>query len=290
MATIRNILLIINHDKAVPSDYVYSLWQKLSANDRAIFVFADAADAFHKMCPDLEPSIVSQGSKLRSIDIAIVLGGDGSIIRAVRQICAYSIPILGINFGHIGYLADLDSTDTDSIQRVLDGDFIIEERMMLSACIRHRDGSITYTPPALNDIVLSNGPIARLVSFDISCDGVVIQKSRADGLIIATPTGSTAYSMSAGGPILAPVLDAFCITPICPHSLANRPVILPGDSSVSITNIGTVNENSVYVTVDGNKAEKLLEGDELVIQRAATKATIIRLEKNSFLTILKNKL
>ena len=118
----------------------------------------------------------------------------------------------------------------------------------------------------------------------------MIQKSRADGLIIATPTGSTAYSMSAGGPILAPVLDAFCITPICPHSLANRPVILPGDSSVSITNIGTVNENSVYVTVDGNKAEKLLEGDKLVIQRAATKATIIRLEKNSFLTILKNKL
>lgn len=290
MNEIKNILLIINYDKSIKKEYIYSLCDRLSGDGREIFIFADTLSEFSRLCPGLTVSVISQGTKLSAIDIAIVLGGDGSIIRAARQICAYDIPILGINFGHVGYLAELEESDTELIDRVLRRDFIVEERMMLSARIKRVDGSITYTPPALNDIVLSNGPVARLLTFDISCDGVVIQHSRADGLIIATPTGSTAYSMSAGGPILAPGLDAFCLTPICPHSLANRPVILPGTSTVSISGIGTVAENSVYVTVDGNRAERLSDGDTLFVERAGTKAKIIRFQKNSFLSILKSKL
>ena len=290
MNKIKNILLIINYAKKISGEYICSLYEILSENGRTVSVFADSFSEFQKLCPSLQPSVISQGSKLSDIDIAVVLGGDGSIIRAARQISAYDIPILGINFGHIGYLAELEESDTEMLSHILDGDFTVEERMMLTARIKRTDGSITYTPPALNDIVLSNGPIAKLLSFDICCDGIVIQHCRADGLVIATPTGSTAYSMSAGGPILSPVLDAFCLTPICPHSLGNRPVILPGSSTVSISGIGTVDENSVYITVDGNKAEKLSPGDEISVERAGTKAKIIRLQKNSFLSILKSKL
>jgi len=290
MNKIHSILLIINFEKKINKDYISTLCEKLRSDGRHLFVFSDAYACFSHLFPEINVRVISKGTRLSEIDIAVVLGGDGSIIRAARQICAYNIPILGINFGHVGYLAELEEKDTDRLDKVLNGEFTVEERMMLSARIRRSDGSITYTPPALNDIVLSNGPVARLLRFDVSCDGVIIQHCRADGLVIATPTGSTAYSMSAGGPILAPALDAFCLTPICPHSLANRPVILPGTSTIEVSDIGTVDENSVYVTVDGTNAEKLYEGDTLSVERAGTKAKIIRLEKNSFLGILKAKL
>ena len=284
------ILLIINFEKNISADYICSLYEMLSSEERQVYIFNDNKPEFSSRCPNIKPRLLTQGSALTDIDIAVVLGGDGSIIRAARQICAYSIPILGINFGHVGYLAELEQADTHLIDKVLSGAYSVEERMMLSTRIRRRDGSTVCTPPALNDIVLSNGPVAKLLTFDISCDGTVIQHCRADGLVIATPTGSTAYSMSAGGPILAPTLDAFCLTPICPHSLKNRPVILPGASAVSLSNIGTVSENSVYVTVDGNKAEKLLDGDVISIERASAKTKIIRLRNNSFLNILNTKL
>ncbi len=290
MHEIKNVLLIVNFDKNVPGDYIGALCEKLRSASAEVFVTVETASRLSALCPRLELSVTALDSSLEKIDVAIVLGGDGSIIRAARQIGSYGVPLLGINFGHVGFLADIEATDTERIGRLLDGDFTVEQRMMLSGRIIHADGSVTYMPPALNDIVLSNGPVARLLTFDILCDGVVIQHSRADGLIIATPTGSTAYSMSAGGPILAPGLDAFCITPICPHSLANRPVILTGESTVEVCNIGAVDENSVYATLDGTNAEQLIAGDRLTVERAAAKAKIIRFEKNSFLSILNNKL
>lgn len=290
MNQIKNILLIINYDKNISSEYVSNLIDRLTEKDRCVFVFKDTLEKFKSLGIEYTPRTVNSGGNLSEINLAVVLGGDGSIIRAARQICAYDIPILGVNFGHIGFLAELEEGDLSRISEILDGNLIIEERLMLSAKIVKRDGSTVCTPPALNDIVLSNGPVAKLLHFDVSCDDVIIQRCRADGMIIATPTGSTAYSMSAGGPILAPALDAYCLTPICPHSLNNRPVILPGASAVSLVNISTVEENSVYLTVDGNRAEKLSEGDSVVIERAETTTKLIRLNKNSFLSVLKSKL
>lgn len=290
MHEIKNILLIVNFEKNVAADYICELCDMLRVKDANIFVFADSYARLSLLCPTVAVSPIPADGTLRDIDIAIVLGGDGSIIRAARQISAYGVPLLGINFGHVGFLADLEIADIGKLEKLLSGDYTVEERMMLSGRISRADGSVTYMPPALNDIVISNGPVARLLNFDILCDGVVIQHSRADGLIIATPTGSTAYSMSAGGPILAPGLDAFCITPICPHSLANRPVILTGESKVEVCNIGAVDENSVYATLDGTNADELGVGDKLIVERASTKAKIIRFEKNSFLSVLNNKL
>lgn len=289
MSKIKTALLIVNFEKNVSPEYIDSLCRTLRRAGIEVFALADTAEELLERCPTLEPTVI-QPTSLARLDVAIVLGGDGSIIRAARQLSAYDVPLLGINFGHVGFLADLEAADVDMLERLASGDFTVEERMMLSCRIARADGSVTYMPPALNDIVLSNGPVARLLNFDILCDGVVIQHSRADGLIIATPTGSTAYSMSAGGPILAPGLDAFCITPICPHSLANRPVILQGSSSVEISGIVVRESNSVYATLDGSIAEQLMAGDTLTVERASVKTRIVRFKKNSFLGILNNKL
>lgn len=289
MNEIKNALLVVNFEKNVPPEYICALCDTLHGAGIGVFALSDTSAELLSLCPEPKLTTISPTS-LGMIDVAIVLGGDGSIIRAARQISAHDVPLLGINFGHVGFLADLEASDVNMLTRLAEGSFFVEERMMLSGRIVRSDGSVTYMPPALNDIVLSNGPVARLLNFDIVCDGVVIQHSRADGLIIATPTGSTAYSMSAGGPILAPGLDAFCITPICPHSLANRPVILQGSSAIGISNIVVREANSVYATLDGSIAEELMPGDTLTVERAAVKAKIIRFEKNSFLSILNNKL
>ena len=264
MEKIRNVLLIINNKKEIPPEFLERLCGILADRGCKLFVFQDC--------------------------VAIVLGGDGSIISAATQVCAYRIPILGINFGTLGYLAELEASDVELVNDVLDGAFTVEERMMLTPKIVHADGSMTCTPPALNDIVLSNGPIARILNFSLTCDDVLIQRHRADGMIIATPTGSTAYSMSAGGPVLAPELDAICLTPICSHSLANRPVIVPGTSYIKLSGLETVGGNSVYLTVDGRIAEKLEASDSVLVTRSESRTRLIRLRKNSFLTVLNSKL
>lgn len=288
MKDIRNVLLIINTQKEIPDEFLTRLTDILTGRGCSLFVFKECAKRFDSL--SYKPTVISQGSAIRSIDIAIVLGGDGSIINASTQVCAYMIPILSINFGTLGYLTELEAADVELVNSVLDGSYTVEERMMLIPKIVHADGSVTYTPPALNDIVLSNGPIARILNFNLSCDDVLIQRHRADGMIIATPTGSTAYSMSAGGPVLAPELDAICMTPICSHSFANRPVIVPGSSTIKLSELGTVTGNSVYITVDGRFAEKLEDTDSVIITRSESKTRLIRLRKNNFLTALNSKL
>lgn len=272
MNSINSIILIVNREKCSDPVYLPKLIEYLKSRSCAVRMYDIGTDA-------VPP---------RS-DMALILGGDGSIISAAAHLAPLGIPMLGINFGRVGYLAELESTDTELLSRILDGEYVIEERMMLDCRIVRRDGAHISMPPALNDIVLSNGPVARLLTFDVFCDGVIIEQCRADGMIIATPTGSTAYSMSAGGPILSPVLDAFCLTPICPHSLNNRPVIVPGDSVIGISGV-CAGGNSVYITVDGHRAERLDFGDTVTLSRSPSKARLVRLKNDSFLATLRAKL
>lgn len=293
MNNITNVLLIINFEKRIPQTFISELSGELNRHGCLISVFENDLRKIEKMNIPVTFRSISCGNLPDDIEIAIVLGGDGSIIGAASDICEFDIPILGINFGHVGYLAELEETDISLIASVLKHDFIIDERMMLEAEIIRRDGSIIASPPALNDIVLSNGPVARLLNFDLHCDGILVQKCRSDGLIVATPTGSTAYSMSAGGPILAPQLDAFCLTPICPHSLNNRPVIVPGESKIEISvaeNVTDNIDNSVFVSIDGHTAIKIGFGDRIKIERSSFRTKLIRLKNNSFLSVLNSKL
>lgn len=290
MKKVEKVFLIINFDKIIPDVFLNQLCEIINNSSCSLYVSGDTAEYLKNRGCSLLFNIIKNHTVLQEMDIAIVLGGDGSILKASTQVCSFNIPILGINFGTLGYMAELESSDIQKVVDVLDGSYHVEERMMLSAKIERADKSVVMLPPALNDIVLSNGPIARLLNFNVICNGVMIEKCRADGLIISTPTGSTAYSMSAGGPILAPGLNAFCLTPICPHSFGSRPVILNGNDNVVLSDIRVVKDNSVYLTLDGRLIEKVENGDKITVTRSLSKTSLVRLKDNSFLSVLNSKL
>ena len=228
---------------------------------------------------------------LRAAEMIIVLGGDGSILSASKIASVNDIPILGINLGHVGYMAELEIHEMELIEKIVRDEIAvkIEERIMLDVSVV-RDGETIYkSPPALNDAVLSNGPVSRLISFDLYCDGNPAGYYRADGMIAATPTGSTAYSMSAGGPVLDPCLDSLCVTPICSHSLMSRPVVFKGSSLLELKNM-KCRDNKKYLTVDGRDSICLEEEDVIKIQRSEYVTKLIRLKDGGFLNTLRRKM
>ena len=222
-------------------------------------------------------------------DLLLVFGGDGSIIRAARSSAGREIPIAGINCGRLGYLADLEQNETDLLDAIVAGEGIIERRIMLDAQILRGDTVIGVDTPALNDIVLTNGPLPKLLSFGLYCNGELVEKCYADGMILAAPTGSTAYSMSAGGPILDPCLNCICATPICPQTMNNRPVIFSGDATLEFRNIST-RGNTAFVSIDGQESIMLHPEDTVRIFRSPYHTNLIRIKKGGFLSALRKKL
>ncbi|MBR7032307.1 MAG: NAD(+)/NADH kinase [Clostridia bacterium] len=284
-----NVLLIVNTRKTIPEGAVTSLLNVLFERGVGIFAFDSASEVIKRSEGSGKVVLIGENEFPENVSFAVVFGGDGSIIRAASLLCRRDVPMVGVNFGAVGYLAELECEDIPEIGRILDGDFQLDVRMMLDAEIRGSDGSSKATLTALNDIVLSNGPVAKLLSFDLLCDGVRLRNYRADGVIAATATGSTAYSLSAGGPILDPSLSAVCVTPICPHSLESRPTVLNGDSVIELNSI-QCQKNSVFVTADGREGVKLESGDTLKISRSALTTRLIRLKSSGFLEVLRNKL
>lgn len=222
-------------------------------------------------------------------DCAIVLGGDGSVIKAASACAEQKIPVLGINLGRVGYLAEVEPEELYLLSRLCRGEYRIERRMMLSVTVLRDNSEIHRMPYALNEAVISNGAISHMVELDVSCDGQPVSRFHADGIIAATPTGSTAYSMSAGGPIIDPMLDCFCLTPVCAHSLTARPMLLSADCTLDIKNICR-REDNTYLTVDGSANFKLLLDDTVRIRRSAAVTHMIRFHENSFFSVLNRKM
>lgn len=222
-------------------------------------------------------------------DCAVVLGGDGSVIKAASACADRRIPVLGINLGRVGYLAEVEQEELYLLSRLCRGEYRIERRMMLSVSVL-RDGSeIHRMPHALNEAVISNGAISHMVELSVSCDGQAVSQFHADGVIAATPTGSTAYSMSAGGPIIDPALDCFCLTPVCAHSLTARPMLLSSDCTLEIRNT-CQREDNTYLTVDGAANFKLLYSDVVRIRKSSAETRMIRFHENSFFSVLNRKM
>ena len=232
---------------------------------------------------------ITEEEEHRTAELVIAFGGDGTIIKAAREFSPYGTPVLGINTGTLGYLAELSPDESDLVKKVVNEDFGIDDRMMLDVLI-HRDGEI-ITPdlPALNEVVLANGPVSRLFGYELYSDGIQIQSSRADGIIIATPTGSTAYSLSAGGPIADPSLECIIATPICPFSLNQRPVIYGSRTNLEIRSV-SCRENNIYLTVDGDDIFRINPEDRIQIRRSETRAKLVRLRNRSFLEVLHEKM
>ena len=222
-------------------------------------------------------------------DCAVVLGGDGSVIKAASACAERKIPILGINLGRVGYLAEVEPEELFLLSRLCRGEYRIERRMMLSVSVLRDGHEIHRMPHALNEAVISNGAISRMVELEVTCDGQAVTQFHADGVIAATPTGSTAYSMSAGGPIIDPALDCFCLTPVCAHSLTARPMLLSSDCTLDIKNICR-REDNTYLTVDGAQNFKLILGDVVRIRKASAETQMIRFHANSFFSVLNRKM
>ena len=225
-----------------------------------------------------------------TVDLLVVLGGDGSILESARRASNRKTPILGINLGRMGYMAELEMSELDLLtQLFVNGEYQIEERSMLNISLIGTHGNVKFEALGLNEAVITNGAVARIVDIELSEGDVPVASFHADGLIIATPTGSTAYSLSAGGPIVDPRVNCFCVTPICPHSLASRPMIFPDSAQLCVKNTSN-REKMLYLTVDGRINCELYRGETVKISRAQEVTRLIRIKDCGFYRRLRLKM
>lgn len=222
------------------------------------------------------------------IDIGLTIGGDGTLLNTCRKVADRDIPVCGINIGRLGFLADIELAELESkLDKILNNDYRIEERLMIAAIIK-REKSMTYVGSAINDIVVTKGGFARMLTLGLSIDDYLVANYQADGLIVSTSTGSTGYSLSAGGPIINPSLKLLLVTPICPHTLNARPMIISQDEEVRI-NIAA-SHTDIVLTFDGQDSYCLLPGDEVIVKKSPLIAQIIKFEDKNYYHTMRTKL
>jgi len=221
-------------------------------------------------------------------DVVLVFGGDGTFLDVARLVCRYNIPILGVNLGGLGFLTEITTDELrPAVEEIINGNYVVEKREMLTATI-HRDAEIIGDYSVLNDVVINKGVVARIIDLAIYIDGSHVTSFRADGLILSTPTGSTAYSLSAGGPIVYPTLPLTLITPISPHTLTNRPLVVSNETVIKVKILTETMD--VYLTLDGQVGVTLKKNDEIEVRKSDTYVKMIRSPFRDYFTILKTKL
>lgn len=252
---------------------------------RKIETFVDSRTA---TTVDGDGASCSREEMAGKVDLLIVLGGDGTLLAAARALHGHAVPILAVNLGGLGFLTSVTLDELYPVlESVLDGKHRTTERMMLDAEIVHANKT-SETQCALNDAVANKAALARMLDFDVAVDGNHVGRYRADGLIVATPTGSTAYSLAAGGPIIHPNLDAFVITPICPHMLTNRPLVIPDTSRVELD--FAEGDEPAFLTLDGQIGFQLEPKDRVVITKSKAKVKFVSAPRLTYYEILRSKL
>ncbi len=244
------------------------------------------SDAVRQPGCDIEQIDAEQFST--DVDLVVVLGGDGTMIAAARLIGDHDVPVLGVNYGSLGYLTDFRIEEMfPTLETVLAGEFEIDRRVMLRA--EHwRDGKKIAEGRVLNDVVINKAALARIIEIETRFNGLFINSFRADGLIVSTPTGSTAYNLSAGGPIVFPSMNAVVLTPICPFTLTNRPIVIPDTAEIELK---LVNENEgVVLTLDGQIGHSLRAGDLVKIRKSRTTLNLLQPPNRNYFDVLRNKL
>jgi len=249
---------------------------------RTVLLEAEAARALRL------PGGVSKPAMMARADLVVVLGGDGTLLSVARHSGARRVPVLGVNLGGLGFLTDVRPDEVfAALERVLAGHYRLERRCMLDASVV-RGGKVVRRFQALNDVVINKGALARILDLETSVDGVALCTYKADGLIVATPTGSTAYSLSAGGAIVEPSLGVMMVSPICPHTLTQRPIVLPERSRVAIA-VRSPDED-VVLTIDGQEGMKLVSEDVVSVRAAKNRVRLVRSPTHSFFELLRTKL
>jgi len=239
------------------------------------------------LVPAASVTAAGKGELPGQVDLLIVLGGDGTLLSMARAVGDLGVPILGVNLGGLGFLTATTLEEMlPALERLLAGGMEIEERMMLSARLR-RGGQAVGEYIALNDVVITKSAMSRIIDLSVSVGGRHAISYRADGLIISTPTGSTAYNLSAGGPILFPTMDAVVLTPIAPHTLSNRPIAVPGAQRIEVALLA---QQDVMLTMDGQVGVPLRERDVVEVQKAAARIRLVRFPQKDFFSVLRTKL
>lgn len=234
------------------------------------------------------PGALERNEVPEDCDMVIVLGGDGTLLATARALAGRDTPVFPVNLGHLGFLTAITKDELyPELERALNGQYRVAGRRMLH-CEIHRESKVIGCYEALNDVVLTKASLARMIEVEARVDSHFVCTYRADGLIVSTPTGSTAYSLSAGGPIVFPSVAALLLTPICPHMLTNRPVLVPDDSVIEITS-RAVSEQA-YLTIDGQVGEPLERGDRVVCRRSEKTVNLIRPPRMMFFDVLREKL
>jgi len=225
--------------------------------------------------------------ELPNADLVICFGGDGTILHMAKTATRRGVPILGVNIGTMGFMAELESTELDKLKQLATGEYSLDKRMMLDVTVQ-RDRDIIFHDICLNDVVITKGAVARIVHLAVHCDGVQAMECGGDGVIIATPTGSTAYSLSAGGPIVEPEARNIIITPICAHEFGSR-CIVASDKRVITTQIVRNARRNAFLSVDGGKALRLNMGDVATVKKSNLETKLIRLKDRSFFDVVHTK-
>jgi NAD+ kinase len=279
----RKVALVINTDKPLALEAGEAIIAWLEGRGIQPAIQAEAALKLNRL--DLA---LPAGAAWGEAELLVVLGGDGTLIRAAKAVAPYGVPVLGINTGHLGFLTELENGEIfEHLDRFLARDYRIEERVMLTARVE-RQGRVLVEMTALNDAVISKGPRARLVHLGVDVGATRVARYPADGVIVATPTGSTAYSLSAGGPIVEPTVDCLLVTPICPHTINSRTIVVGGREQVSVTILESPGE--VGLSADGSDPFPLFPGDVVHVRRAPFAARLVRRHSYHFYDVLRRKL
>ena len=273
--------IFANTQKSLVGDVIPGVVDWLQANGAEVVVEKEAAEALHLDVPTAERRQVG-----RLADLVLAFGGDGTFLAAARDVGPSEVPILGVNLGGLGFLAGVTVGELyPSLEDVLKGNYEILERMVIRAEVEDEDGLVFN---CLNDVVIDRGGSPRIAQIETTVDGSYLNTYVADGLIVATPTGSTAYSLSAGGPIVVPTMDAIVLTPLCPHTLSARTVVLSAESVVQAK--GYCEDGSLLLSADGQVAYRLRNGQSVTIRRADYNVRWVWTRRKSFYELLRHKL
>jgi NAD+ kinase len=281
-ACMRRVGIILKKQDARVGNILRDILPWLRARNAEVLLDRNSVD----QCPN-GILVAPPQEMVRQVDVVTVFGGDGTLLYAARLVGASGVPILGINLGSLGFLTEVKLDEVhEAFEGLLSGRYQLEDRVLLDVEVL-REGKAIARYLALNDAVINKGALARIIELEVSVNSQPVLLTRADGLIVSTPTGSTAYSLAAGGPILYPTLDAFIIAPICPHTLTNRPVVIPDRHAVEVTlRHGT----EVMLTVDGQVGMPLEQQDSLRIRRAQSTLRLVMPFGNTFFKLLREKL
>ena len=275
--------IALNKDKPNAINIALELVRLLEEKKAKVFIDENVSSEIGRT--DLSSNI---NDFYRFVDILFVLGGDGTLLGYARDFSSYSIPILGINLGHLGFLSEAEPDDLpNAIDKILNGNYYVEHRMMIETEVI-RNGKVIYPSIALNDIGIAKGSFNRMIKCAVYADDLYVSTFNGDGVIISTPTGSTAYSLSAGGPIVVPYISVILLTPVAPHSLMARPIVFPADEEIHIIVEST--HKDIGLTIDGQLGYPLEANDEIVIRRSENITSLIKWKERSFFEVIRKKL